>query len=407
MPATDFSALGPGGASSAQGADIGALSSVSTPSTGVGGTLGAATPAVSSAGGVTGAQAGADIGTQDILSQAAPDLLEANTQQAAVPQNALLQGDMTSGAGDPGSFLGAPNMQTGYSGMDFSQPPGAGASALQPGGDVAPTMTQPAEQGNFVTGQGATGAPATAPAPAAAPAAAAPSAAPAGAGAAANGGGGAFGGSGWGWKAAGLGLAAAPLALTLAKGTSSIPQQATDAAVASPQQGAIAAQQQQIAAQQQANSAQAAAASQPFVNSVIANSPTLTQAAQLNQQQQNLTNQWRQVLFNQGVQRPEADSRWPQIQQQIQQQMQIQTQTMIQSNLQAALGFQGSANTSLGQSSGSLSAASGATSAASQNLLAIANLQVQQDTAYTNAISGATSALGKVAALGAATGKAA
>jgi hypothetical protein len=177
--------------------------------------------------------------------------------------------------------------------------------------------------------------------------------------------------------------------------------------VASPQQGAIAAQQQQISAQQQANAGQATAAAQPFVNSVIANSPTLSQAAQLSQQQQNLTNQWRQVLFNQGVQRPEADSRWPQIQQQIQQQMQIQTQAMIQSNLQAALGFQGSANSALGGSSSSLGGASAATSASSQNLLQIAQLQVQQDTAYTNAIAGATGALGKVAALGAVTGKAA
>ena len=373
--AADFSALGAGGAAAAPGADIGSLSAVSTPTSFAPGTFGtSAATATTPAGGVVNPTDAMNIGSQDILSQASPDLLEANAQSSAVPQNALLSdgggppaGEFGSGA-QPGvgyNTPGAPASVTGEappSGIDpaaFANTPQAPTGdALQPGG--AQQITQPLEQSNFVTGQGASAAPPAAAAPAAA---ATPAAAPTGAGAAPAAGGGAFGGSGWGWKAAGLGLAAAPLALTLAKGESPLPPQAGQA-------------------QTLANSNQAAAS--PFINSVISNSPTLSQAAQLNQQQQNYTNQWRQVLFNQGVQRPEADSRWPQIQATIQQDMQIRTQTMIQSNLQAALGFSGQA---------------------SNNLLQLANLQVQQDTAFTNAIAGSTKALGTVAALGAASGR--
>jgi len=405
--AADFSALGAEGAAGAQGADIGALGAVSTPSAApAGGLGGVASQAVPATGGVVSPTGALDLGSQDVLSQAGGDLL-GGSDPAALPANSqpasAFAGDSPgvgyNTPGVPASFTGEAPVSgieggvgpTGQAGgfLDTTQLPGqsldfsqaaAGGDALNAGG--AQTALAPQNDLSFGPGsqmttapttgttgmEGATFAgatPETAAPTATAPAAASP-AAPATAAAtpaAANAGGGAFGGTGWGWKAAGLALGAAPLALTLAKGEAPLP----------PQAGQVSS----IAAQQQA-------AAQPFINSVIANSPTLTQAAQLQQQQDQLTNQWRQVLFNQGVQNPEADSRWPQIQAQIQQQMQIQTQQMIQSNLQAALGFSG---------------------AASNSLLQVANLQVQQDTAFTNAIAGATKALGTVATLGAISGK--
>lgn len=218
-----------------------------------------------------------------------------------------------------------------------------GANSFTPG-PAAPTTTSPTTPSTFSGGTpgAGTGTPAPAtPAPSTPPPAKAP-------------------GGGFDWKTAALlGLGAAPLALTLAKGESPLPPQATQ--LASTNTGLQNFANQELA-------------------SVTNNQLTTAQAAAIAGQQQTLTNQWRQALFNQGVQNPESDTRWPQIQAQIQQQIQAQTQTMIQTNLQAALGASGQA---------------------SSNLLNLANLQVQQDTAFTNAISGATKALGSVAAVSA------
>jgi hypothetical protein len=106
---------------------------------------------------------------------------------------------------------------------------------------------------------------------------------------------------------------------------------------------------------------------------------TASQAATLAQQQDQLTAQWKQVLMNQGVTNPEQDSRWPQIQAQIDQQMTASTQTMIQTTLQTGLQLEGQA---------------------SSNLISLAQLQVQQDTNYTNAIGNAVKALGATVAGG-------
>ena len=193
-----------------------------------------------------------------------------------------------------------------------------------------------------------------------------------------------------------LGLGAAPLAYTLMKGESPMPPQAAQLQAQTAQTNAGIAQTQAALAQQ---NAPIQAAANTYLGSVQSNSPTVQQAAQLAQQQQSLTNQWRQALFNQGVQNPEADTRWPQVQAMIQQQMDASAQSMIQTNLQAALGLSNQASSNI-IGGGNLGVAGG--QQASQNLIALANLQVQQDTAFTNAIGSATKALGTVAALGAA-----
>src|ERR1700677_290174 len=155
---------------------------------------------------------------------------------------------------------------------------------------------------------------------------------------------------------------AAPLAslgylgYTVAKGAAPVPQQA-----------------QQV----QAHSAPLHALANTDLSLVTNNQLTSSQAASIAQQQAQLTSQWRQVLMNQGVTNPEQDSRWPQIQALIDQQMTAATQSMIQTTLQTALGASGQANS---------------------NLLQVAQLQVQQDTNYTNAIGNATKALGSTVA---------
>ena len=155
---------------------------------------------------------------------------------------------------------------------------------------------------------------------------------------------------------------AAPLAslgylgYTVAKGAAPVPQQA-----------------QQV----QANSAPLTALANTDLSLVTNNQLTSSQAASIAQQQAQLTSQWRQVLMNQGVTNPEQDSRWPQIQALIDQQMTAATQSMIQTTLQTALGASNQANS---------------------NLLQVAQLQVQQDTNYTNAIANATKALGSTVA---------
>jgi hypothetical protein len=164
---------------------------------------------------------------------------------------------------------------------------------------------------------------------------------------------------GWGWTAAGLGLAAAPLAYLGLKGSDPLPPQANQL------QGV-------------ANQTQAAAG--PALASIAQNAPTAYQAAQLAQMQDQMVTQWKQTLMSQGVQNPEADTRWPQIQQYIQQQMNINTQAMINTNIQTALGFTGQTSSAL---------------------TSLANMQIAQDTAYTTAVGNATKSLGTVAALGA------
>src|ERR1700677_2011711 len=146
------------------------------------------------------------------------------------------------------------------------------------------------------------------------------------------------------------------LGYTVAKGAAPVPQQA-----------------QQV----QANSAPLTALANTDFSLVTNNQLTSPQAASIAQQQAQWTSQWRQVLMNQGVTNPEQDSRWPQIQALIDQQMTAATQSMIQTTLQTALGASNQANS---------------------NLLAVANLQVQQDTNYTNAVANATKALGSTVA---------
>ncbi|HEX4645765.1 MAG TPA: hypothetical protein VH598_09170 [Verrucomicrobiae bacterium] len=102
------------------------------------------------------------------------------------------------------------------------------------------------------------------------------------------------------------------------------------------------------------------------------------QTAVLGQMRTDLTNQWRQTLFNQGVQDPSKDTRWPQVEALIDSQVTQQTATMIQQNVTNALAETGQAQ---------------------QALLAIAQMQMNADTAFTNNLINATKSLGLVAGL--------
>jgi len=99
------------------------------------------------------------------------------------------------------------------------------------------------------------------------------------------------------------------------------------------------------------------------------------QQAVLSNMRQNLTNQWRQTLFNMGVQNPGRDTRWPQIMAQIDTQVAAASQQMIQQNISNAL--QGDAQ-----------------------LIQLANLQMQEDRNFQNTLTNATKALGTAAGLG-------
>jgi len=154
-----------------------------------------------------------------------------------------------------------------------------------------------------------------------------------------------------------LALGAAPLALTLGMGEGKLPA----AAQQLQQQAAV------LSAQGQSDLA-AARAGQLNAG----------QTAQLAQMRQDLTNQWRQTLYNQGVTDVSKDARWPQIEAQIDAQVTQQTATMIQQNITNALAETGQA---------------------AQALTAIAQMQLSEDQQFTNNLINATKSLGLAAGL--------
>ena len=141
-----------------------------------------------------------------------------------------------------------------------------------------------------------------------------------------------------------LALGVAPLALTLARGESSLPGQVGPA---------------------QANAA-ALASQGANLNA--------SQQATLNQQRQDALNAMRQALFNQGVTNPTADTRYAQYVQLVDQQVTAAATQMIQNNIQNSL-------------------------AGDQQLIQIAQLQMNADQAFTNNLVNATKALGTVAGM--------
>jgi hypothetical protein len=161
---------------------------------------------------------------------------------------------------------------------------------------------------------------------------------------------------GWG-NIAKWSLAGAPLALTLAMGQGGLPSSAQ-------------------ALQAQAN--QLSATGQQDLAAARAGTLNAGQTATLGQMRQDLTNQWRQTLYNQGVTDITKDARWPQIEAQIDAQVTQQTATLIQQNITNALAETGQASTAL---------------------TAIAQMQLQQDQNFTNQLIGATKSLGLAAAL--------
>ena len=152
------------------------------------------------------------------------------------------------------------------------------------------------------------------------------------------------------WTRLGAGLA--PLGLALARGEPKLPPQAQQAQGLAGQVGAFGSQ--QLAAGQ-------------------AGTLNPGQQALINNMRNDLTNKWRQTLFNQGVQDPSKDSRWPQIEAQIDAQVTQQTQTMIQQTIQNGL-------QATGQASGVLTN--------------IANTQMASDNQFTTNLVNATKSLG-------------
>jgi len=152
------------------------------------------------------------------------------------------------------------------------------------------------------------------------------------------------------WTKLGLGLA--PLALTLARGEPGIPPQAGQAV---------------------AGASQLQAFGQDQLSKALAGQLNAGQLASLNAMKQDLTNQWKQTLFNMGVQDPSKDTRWPQIQSLIDQEVTKQTAAFIQQMIQNGLAASGQA---------------------SGTLMQAAQLQMQQDRDFTNNLIGAAKALG-------------
>lgn len=99
-----------------------------------------------------------------------------------------------------------------------------------------------------------------------------------------------------------------------------------------------------------------------------------SQTATLQQMRQNAINAARQALFNQGVQNPDADTRYAQMTANIDSQVTAAAQTMIQQNIQNSL-------------------------AGDAQLIQIAQLQMQSDQNFANMLVNATKALGSVAGL--------
>jgi len=149
-----------------------------------------------------------------------------------------------------------------------------------------------------------------------------------------------------------IAAAVAPLGVAMLRGQPQLPAAAQQAAANA--QGLAAFGQQQLAAGQsgQLNAGQAA---------LIAN------------MRNDLTNSWRQTLFNMGVQNPEADTRWPQIEALIDSKVTAQTEQMLQQDITNGLNTIGAANGTLNQ---------------------VAQLTMQADANFTNALVNAAKALG-------------
>lgn len=148
-----------------------------------------------------------------------------------------------------------------------------------------------------------------------------------------------------------LAVGAAPLALALARGEPQLPSSAVAA---------------------QGNAAALSAFGNQQLQMGISGTLNAGQMAALAAMRQDLTNQFRQALYNQGVTNPGADTRWAQMEAQIDIQVTAQTQVMIQQNIQNGLSALGAAGAELNQ---------------------IAQMQMQADTAFTTNLVNATKAL--------------
>jgi len=155
-----------------------------------------------------------------------------------------------------------------------------------------------------------------------------------------------------------LAVGAAPLALALGMGQQQLPTSAKQL------QGQATALSQQ---------------GQADLASARAGNLNAGQTAVIGQTRNDLTNAWRQTLFNQGVQDPTKDARWPQILNDIDSKVTAQTAQLIQQNITNALAETGQASAAL---------------------TSIANMQFQADANFTNSLINATKSLGFAAGSG-------
>jgi len=327
-------------------------------------------------GGAVDAAAGgglaADLGIGDIGAAASADVLGSTAADFGFLGGG--SADVLAAGGESALGFGADTALTGDTGLSsFLADPSLGAdgAAFNTTGPVGADVTGDSAVSQFASPAASSGA-------GEAPAVAGPSATPAGfastdaelAGAttgtapaatatptAATGGGGVTGalGSTLSSPWTKLALGAAPLALALGMGQQQLPTSA-----------------QQLQGQATALSQQG----QADLASARAGKLNAGQTAVIGQVRTDLTNQWRQTLFNQGVQDPTKDARWPQIEAAIDSQVTQQTAQLIQQNITNALAETGQASAAL---------------------TSIANMQFQADQNFTNSLINATKSLGLAA----------
>ena len=153
------------------------------------------------------------------------------------------------------------------------------------------------------------------------------------------------------------------------------------------------------AATQAVGNVQGATANVPLLNQTTAEDLSLANnyqvtpgmAASLDTYKQNAYNQLYQQLANEGITNPTQSSQWVQGKMQIDQQTETLKGQMVQQLVAQAISAQGAATT--------------ATSSADNTLLQVAQLQVQQDKAFSDSISAALQSFGMLAAFQSLTNK--
>jgi hypothetical protein len=182
-------------------------------------------------------------------------------------------------------------------------------------------------------------------------------------------------------QAGGLGAGALGIGAMMAQGPGKLPPQFGQAT-------AIAPWEQSIGAENISQGQSFVGAGEQTLANAAAGQLTAPQQAQLGQYEKGLNNQSRQMFYNMG-RNPDADTAAITQTANVDQQVNAMAQQMIQSTIQLGLGQISSGN-ALMQTGGA------EISAADQALIQAGNAQVQLDTAYSNNLTSAFGAIGKM-----------